>query len=70
MAVKKERNESRNRKRSRTHAVPVTETTQRLILARWRGFEDDGSSGCYHYEFKDEKLQIENQITTPQQIVH
>ena len=25
---------------------------KRLVLARWQGFEDDGSSGCYNYNFK------------------
>jgi hypothetical protein len=25
---------------------------KRLILSRWQGFEDDGSSGCYNYNFK------------------
>ena len=25
---------------------------KQLILARWQGFEDDGSSGCYNYNFK------------------
>lgn len=28
---------------------------KKLILVRWHGYEDDGSSGCYNYNYKQNK---------------